>query len=160
LRIFSTAEAPCRQDCCCCRVCLCPRSSRWICSGTDSSPQNRCLKEGSWGLTPDSNSPSTSSKYDQAAGHAFVLRRGDLAAPTRISPAPAADQKQHHKNNQYGFHLVTSPVRGSGTSVERSSRFFTINHHKKRLRHMSDQISSLRKLYLYGRDDGDLLSPS
>jgi hypothetical protein len=25
-----------------------------------------------------------------------------LAAPTRVSPAPAAEQKQHHKNNQYG----------------------------------------------------------
>jgi hypothetical protein len=49
------------------------------------------LKEGSWGLTPDSNSPSKSSKYDQAAGHAFVLRRGDLATPTRISPAPATE---------------------------------------------------------------------
>jgi hypothetical protein len=29
-----------------------------------------------------------------------------LAAPTRVSPAPATEQKQHHKNNQYGFHVV------------------------------------------------------
>jgi hypothetical protein len=25
-----------------------------------------------------------------------------LAAPTRVSPAPATEQKQHQKNNQYG----------------------------------------------------------
>jgi hypothetical protein len=25
-----------------------------------------------------------------------------LAAPTRVSPAPATEQKQHYKNNQYG----------------------------------------------------------
>jgi hypothetical protein len=38
-----------------------------------------------------------------------------LAAPTRVSPAPATEQKQHHKNNQYGFHCRTSLVRGSWT---------------------------------------------
>jgi hypothetical protein len=43
------------------------------------------------GSNPDSNSPSKYSKYDQTTGHAFVLRRGNLAAPTRISPAPATD---------------------------------------------------------------------
>jgi hypothetical protein len=30
----------------------------------------------------------------------------ELAAPTRVSPAPATEQKQHQKNNQYGFHVV------------------------------------------------------
>jgi hypothetical protein len=29
-----------------------------------------------------------------------------LAAPTRVSPAPATEQEQHHKNNQYGFHVA------------------------------------------------------
>lgn len=29
-----------------------------------------------------------------------------LAAPTRVSPAPAAEQKQNQQNNQYGFHVV------------------------------------------------------
>ncbi len=28
-----------------------------------------------------------------------------LAAPTRVSPAPATEQKYHQKNNQYGFHV-------------------------------------------------------
>jgi hypothetical protein len=31
-----------------------------------------------------------------------------LVAPTRVSPASAAEQKQHHKNNQYGFHMLYS----------------------------------------------------
>jgi len=31
-----------------------------------------------------------------------------LVAPTTVSPAPATEQKQHHKNNQYGFHCCTS----------------------------------------------------
>lgn len=29
-----------------------------------------------------------------------------LAAPATVSPAPAAEQKQHQKNNQYSFHVV------------------------------------------------------
>jgi len=29
-----------------------------------------------------------------------------LAAPTRVSPAPATEQKQKNKNNQYGFHVI------------------------------------------------------
>jgi hypothetical protein len=33
-----------------------------------------------------------------------------LAMPTRVSPAPAAEQKQHQKNDQYGFHGCTSVV--------------------------------------------------
>jgi hypothetical protein len=34
-----------------------------------------------------------------------------LAAPTRVSPAPAAEQKHHQQNNQYGFHVVlTCPL--------------------------------------------------
>jgi hypothetical protein len=40
-----------------------------------------------------------------------------LAAPTRVSPASATEQKQHHKNNQYGFHCCTSLVRGSWTDL-------------------------------------------
>jgi hypothetical protein len=31
-----------------------------------------------------------------------------LAAVTRVSPAPATEQKQHQKNDQYGFHCCTS----------------------------------------------------
>jgi hypothetical protein len=30
-----------------------------------------------------------------------------LVAPTRVSPASAAEQKQHYQNNQYGFHCCT-----------------------------------------------------
>jgi hypothetical protein len=37
--------------------------------------------------------------------HAFILRIA-LGAPTRVSPAAAAEQKQHYKNNQYGSHVV------------------------------------------------------
>ena len=33
-----------------------------------------------------------------------------LSAPARVSPAPATEQQQHHKNNQYGFHFWTSTV--------------------------------------------------
>jgi hypothetical protein len=40
-----------------------------------------------------------------------------LAAPTRVSPASATEQKQHHKNNQYGFHCCTSLVKGSWTGL-------------------------------------------
>ena len=69
------------------------------------------------GSDPRLELPSKSSKYDQAAWDAFILRWRDLAAPTRVSPTPATKQKQHHENNQYGFHLVTSPARGSGTSL-------------------------------------------
>jgi len=31
-----------------------------------------------------------------------VLRFPTLAAPTRVSPATASQQQQHHKHNQYG----------------------------------------------------------
>jgi hypothetical protein len=41
-----------------------------------------------------------------------------LTAPTRVSPAPATEQKQHHQNNQYGFHCCTSLVRGSWTDLD------------------------------------------
>jgi hypothetical protein len=40
-----------------------------------------------------------------------------LGAPTRVSPAPATEQKQHQKNNQYSIHVVTSFVRGSWTGL-------------------------------------------
>jgi hypothetical protein len=40
-----------------------------------------------------------------------------LAAPTRVAPAPATEQKQHQENNQYGFHVVTSLMRGSWTGL-------------------------------------------
>jgi hypothetical protein len=30
-----------------------------------------------------------------------------LAAPATVSPTSATEQKQHQKNNQYGFHVVT-----------------------------------------------------
>ena len=33
-----------------------------------------------------------------------------LAAPTRVSPAAATEQKHYQKNNQYGFHVGTSVV--------------------------------------------------
>jgi hypothetical protein len=36
-----------------------------------------------------------------------------LAIPTRVAPAAATEQKQHYKNNQNGFHVCTSLVRGS-----------------------------------------------
>jgi hypothetical protein len=35
-----------------------------------------------------------------------------LAAPTRVSPAPATEQKQHQKNNQYGFHRLYLTCKG------------------------------------------------
>jgi hypothetical protein len=34
-----------------------------------------------------------------------------LAAPTRVSPAPAAEHNHQQQNNQYGFHVVTSFVK-------------------------------------------------
>ena len=40
-----------------------------------------------------------------------------LAAPTRVSPAPATEQKQHQKNNQYGFHVVPHLLGGSWTGL-------------------------------------------
>jgi hypothetical protein len=40
-----------------------------------------------------------------------------LTAPTTISPAPATEQKQHQENNQYGFHVGTSCVKGSWTGL-------------------------------------------
>jgi hypothetical protein len=64
-------------------------------------------------LPPDSNSPSKSSKCASVHGVGSSARRRDLAAPTTVSPAPATEQKQHQENNQYGFHFVTSFVRGS-----------------------------------------------
>ena len=52
-----------------------------------------------------------------------------LAAPTRVSPAPATEQKQHHQNNQYGFHCCTSLVRGSWTDLCNGHlNFFTTPH--------------------------------
>jgi hypothetical protein len=36
-----------------------------------------------------------------------------LRTPPRISPASAAEQKHNYKNDQYGFHVSTSRVRGS-----------------------------------------------
>jgi hypothetical protein len=38
-------------------------------------------------------------------GHASILAIA-LAAPTRVSPPSATEQKQHQENNQYGFHFV------------------------------------------------------
>jgi hypothetical protein len=43
-----------------------------------------------------------------------IRRFSTLATPTTVSPAPATKQKQHHKNNQYGFHCFTSLVREAG----------------------------------------------
>jgi hypothetical protein len=39
------------------------------------------------------------------------------SAPARESPTPATEQKQHYQNNQYGFHLVTSLLRGNWTGL-------------------------------------------
>jgi hypothetical protein len=48
--------------------------------------------------------------------HAFILRL-PLGPPTRVSPPAATEQKQHYENNQYGFHVGTSLVRGSWTGL-------------------------------------------
>jgi hypothetical protein len=55
-------------------------------------------------------------KQDQAALSMHPVCA--LVAPTRVSPAPATEQKQHHKNNQHGFHCCTSLVRGSWTDLD------------------------------------------
>gem|GEM_PF-4181771 len=44
-----------------------------------------------------------------------------VPAPTGISPAPAAKQKQNKKNDQYGSHVSTSLVRGSSLTRLASS---------------------------------------
>jgi hypothetical protein len=48
-----------------------------------------------------------------------------LAAPTTVSPAPAAEQKQHQKNNQYGFHVVPRLYEEAGPPLLWSSHFFS-----------------------------------
>lgn len=50
-------------------------------------------------------------------GYAFILGIA-LATPTRVTPAPTTNQKQHQENNQYGFHCCTSSVEGSGRAIE------------------------------------------
>ena len=46
--------------------------------------------------------PTKLGSSDQAASTVYSVIA--LPAPTRVSPAPATEQEQHHKNNQYGFH--------------------------------------------------------
>src|ERR1019366_4909560 len=36
----------------------------------------------------------------------YLVQKIGQVTPTRVSPAPATEQKQHQKNNQYGFHVV------------------------------------------------------
>jgi hypothetical protein len=51
----------------------------------------------------------------QEADNVYPERHKALPAPTRISPAPATEQKQHQKNNQQGRHFTPlfSPVQCS-----------------------------------------------
>jgi hypothetical protein len=52
-----------------------------------------------------------------------------LAAPTRVSPTATAEQEQHYKNYQYGFHFVTSLVkRKLDWPSKRSSDFFALGN--------------------------------
>ena len=39
-------------------------------------------------------------------GYAFITVIADLAAPTRVSPAPATEQKQHQDNDQDSFQVA------------------------------------------------------
>jgi hypothetical protein len=48
-----------------------------------------------------------------------------LAAPARVSPAPAAEQKQHQKNNQHGFHVVPHLQEEAGLAFVTVVHFFT-----------------------------------
>ena len=73
-----------------------------------------------------------------------------LTAPTRVSPASAAWQKQHHNNNEYGFHVVTSPAGKLDWFINGSSHFFAIQDHKKELRPGSVHIGPLWEFDLYG----------
>jgi hypothetical protein len=43
----------------------------------------------------------------QEADNVYSERHEALPAPTRISPAPATEQKQHQKNNQQSRHGFT-----------------------------------------------------
>ena len=40
-----------------------------------------------------------------------------LATPPTVSPTSATEQKQHHKNNQYGFHMLRLTLKGSWTGL-------------------------------------------
>jgi len=66
---------------------------------------------------PEIRTPPQNPANVHAAWYCVQLVGRDLAAPARVSPAPATEQKQHHENNQYGFHFVTSFVRGSGIGL-------------------------------------------
>ena len=48
---------------------------------------------------------------------AGTLSCSALTTPTRVSPAAAAEQKQHQENDQYGLHVYTSIVRKSGSGL-------------------------------------------
>jgi hypothetical protein len=77
---------------------------------------SRERKEGS-GMDPRIEPPQSYRKLGsskQGRGNNPTIA---LAAPTRVSPAPATEQKQDQKNNQYGFHCCTSLVRGSWTGL-------------------------------------------
>jgi hypothetical protein len=50
-------------------------------------------------------------------GRPFRHHPAIALAVTRISPAPAADQKQHYENYQDGLHIRTSLVGGSGNDL-------------------------------------------
>jgi hypothetical protein len=53
---------------------------------------------------------STSRRECRKTGSSIMVTRVHpliaLAAITTVSPAPASEQKQDEKNNQYGFHVV------------------------------------------------------
>jgi hypothetical protein len=61
------------------------------------------MKEGSW-ICPHIGNPHHKQQGSSSVGGVHAAIR--LAAPTRVAPAPTAEQKQDYKNNQYGRHGV------------------------------------------------------
>jgi hypothetical protein len=55
-------------------------------------------------VSPEFGTPIIATSLDQVAStvHPVIV----LGAPTTVPPAPSAEQKQNHKNNQYGFHVA------------------------------------------------------
>src|ERR1019366_2218030 len=55
--------------------------------------------------------------FERSTSAGRSITRIALAAQPGVSPAPATEQKQHHKNDQYGFHCCTSPERRKLTGL-------------------------------------------
>jgi hypothetical protein len=68
----------------------------------------------------------------------------DLAAPTRVSPATATEQKQHQDNDQDSFHVTPHVIDRSWIDLWNDhSQLFTTPYSMKWPRRMSDHIGSL-----------------